>query len=462
MTEAIPALADLLGADAQLPVYGGGIARYVNLDNAATTPPFRRVWDRLTEVMPMYGSVHRGDGYKSSLSTALFEGAKAEIMTFADGDHETDALLLGTNATACINYLAARIGPQIRGRVLVPASEHSSNLLPWLKYTSVCRCPVLGDGRIDLDALEARLRGEKIGLVACAGASNVTGIVADVRTVARLARRHGAQVALDASQLVAHRPISRGRPDDEDFIDYVIFAGHKMYAPFGAGVLLIPRERLQQGAPGQPGGGTVRLIVGEDILWEDAPQREQGGTSNFPGIIALAEASRALKEIGFDRIRDHERRLLDRLQRTFTIVEGVQCLRGWRTAEDSLPIVPFTVDGHPFAKVSAYLGLERGIGVRSGHLCQFELVASMLGLSASDVLGRRELLQSGDRRGMYGIVRASCGIGTSSGDIDALELALTDLMEHGTRAEYRRRVDGRFEAVGWPGIVQCIAAQTPA
>src|SRR5437764_761579 len=85
-------LAELFGADLSVPVFGGSKCRYVNLDNAATTPPSRRVWERLGEVMPWYGSIHRGDGLKSVVSTQILEESRARILSFAGGDADRDVL----------------------------------------------------------------------------------------------------------------------------------------------------------------------------------------------------------------------------------------------------------------------------------------------------------------------------------------------------------------------------------
>ena len=70
----------------------------------------------------------------------------------------------------------------------------------------------------------------------------------------RLAHRYGARVALDAAQLAAHRPI-----DIADWeVDYVAFSGHKVYAPYGAGVLAGRADWLDAAEPYLAGGGATR------------------------------------------------------------------------------------------------------------------------------------------------------------------------------------------------------------
>ena len=58
-------LADVVGADLEVPLVTGGSARYVNLDYAASAPALRAVADQVTELLPLYSSVHRGAGYAS-------------------------------------------------------------------------------------------------------------------------------------------------------------------------------------------------------------------------------------------------------------------------------------------------------------------------------------------------------------------------------------------------------------
>ena len=66
----------LLGSDTEVPCLDGRARRYVNLDNAASTPVMQEVWEAVETFMPWYGSVHRGSGLKSQIATAAFEGAR--------------------------------------------------------------------------------------------------------------------------------------------------------------------------------------------------------------------------------------------------------------------------------------------------------------------------------------------------------------------------------------------------
>ena len=67
---------EVVGRDERIPLLDGRLVRYVNLDNAASTPAFRGVLDTVQRFLPYASSVHRGSGYKSRISTAAFEDGR--------------------------------------------------------------------------------------------------------------------------------------------------------------------------------------------------------------------------------------------------------------------------------------------------------------------------------------------------------------------------------------------------
>ena len=79
-----------------------------------------------------------------------------------------------------------------------------------------------------------------------------------------------------------------------------------MYAPFGTGALIGRRDTFEHGAPEQRGGGTVEFVSLDDVDWAPAPDRDEAGTPNVVGAVALAAAVQALERIGMDAIARHE------------------------------------------------------------------------------------------------------------------------------------------------------------
>ncbi len=279
----------LIGADTMVPCVDGEPRRYVNFDYAASTPAMAVVWEAVQAFVPWYGSVHRGAGAKSRVATAAFEGARAAVAEFA-GAREHDDVVFVRNTTEAINVLAASLPANTR--VLSTMAEHHANMLPWRRH-DVSLLPFTSSAEELLEACERALRGSRFDLVAVSGASNVTGELWPVAELAALAHSHGAELFVDAAQLAPHRAIDMARQG----IDHLAFSGHKLYAPFGAGALV---GRLREGDPLLAGGGAIRLVTAEDVIWAPPPARFEAGSPNVIGVVALAAAGLALLALGMD------------------------------------------------------------------------------------------------------------------------------------------------------------------
>ena len=236
---------------------------YVNLDNAASTPPLKNIMQAVNDYAPWYSSVHRGNGFKSRLSTELYEEARQIIRGFVGANPGEHVVIFGKNATEAINKLSYRLGLGKKDIVLISHLEHHSNDLPWRARTTVKRIGLTVSGGIDKkDYLMLLRRYEgRIKLVAISGASNVTGHIPDIHWFARKAHESGAQILIDAAQLAAHRPIDMKSLNDPEHLDYVAISGHKMYAPFGSGALIGRRDTFLRGEPEYRGGGTVNFVT---------------------------------------------------------------------------------------------------------------------------------------------------------------------------------------------------------
>ncbi len=204
-----------VGMRSEVPLITGKQVRYVNLDSAASTPALTRVAQAVERFLPWYSSVHRGAGYKSRLSTHLYEHARAVVLNFVGASAASHEVVFVRNTTEALNLLAHRVFLEPGELILTSRLEHHSNLLPWYQrpYEVIELTP---DGRIDLADLERRLvaHAGKVRLVSVSAASNVTGVLTDVHAVARLAHAHGALVAADIAQLAPHRPFTMGALGD--------------------------------------------------------------------------------------------------------------------------------------------------------------------------------------------------------------------------------------------------------
>ena len=220
----------------------------------------------------------------------------------------------------------------------------------------------------------------------------------------------GVPVLVDAAQLAAHRPLPQSA-------DYLAWSGHKMYAPFGAGILIGPRATFAEGDPFLAGGGAVDLVDLDEVAWTDPPEREEAGSPNVVGAVALHAAIDQLQLIGWPAISAHDRRLARRLRGGLARIDNVQLL-GPEPEVDTLPVGAFTIDGVRHALVAARLSAEYGIGVRHGCFCAHPYVMRLLGLTPGEIAAHGRAVRGGDRRRLPGAVRASAGINTTADDID--------------------------------------------
>jgi len=405
----ISPLADVVGADKVVPLVSGQLARYANLDYAASAPALRAVADLVAEVLPVYSSVHRGAGYNSQVCTAAYEAARRDVGAFA-GAGAGDVVIFTRNTTDALNLLArAATGPVVHLDL-----EHHANFLPWMGRGGrvIAVQPTLTG---TLTAVADALTSAPAALLTVTGASNVTGECPPVGLLADLAHAHGARIAVDGAQLVPHRRVDIGALG----LDYLAFSGHKMYAPFGSGALIGRRDWLDAAEPYLAGGGAVRSVTTESVTWADAPARHEAGTPNVVGAIALAAACRCIAALPRDQASDHESALLTRLSEGLAST-GARVLRAWDDADclDRVAVASFTVPGYPAALVASYLSAEHGIGVRDGKFCAHPLLARL------------------DPEGDGTAVRASLGLGSRSQDVDRLIGALDLLLRRGPSWTY--------------------------
>jgi selenocysteine lyase/cysteine desulfurase len=430
----------------------GSWVPYVNADNAATTPPLALVQEKVQQFLASYGSVHRGSGFNSRISTEIFCAAREVILELVHGDDGRLAICFTSNTTSAINKLRRKLDlrPADGDRLLVSEFEHSSNDLPWRQCQPI-RIPATAEAQLDLDYLAQCLaqcpaRGRK--LVAVTGASNLTGALTDLAEIAKVTHRYGGLLLVDAAQLVAHRAIYAEGTGQGDQIDFLAFPGHKMYAPYGAGVLVGDRKILGAAAPDDLGGGTVDFVTPTQFdLTADFFRRENPGTPNAVGAVAMAVAGVVLKDmVGFDAITQHEQELLDAACERWSTIPGLRVLCDLEyAAARKCAILSFVMEGIDHGLLAARLSHEFGVGVRHGHLCQFAYVAKLLGLSQQEIAAIRSRVLAGNRDAMYGVVRASFGIGNRAEEVLRIGDALEEIGGSPERnAQYVRDAAGQW------------------
>ncbi len=383
----------------RVPVLGGEERSLVYLDHAATThAPHSVVRAYVDFLEHEYSNVHRGTHLLSRRATVRFEEAHGQVASFIGAELEHGAICFVTNTTQAID-LASHVMAHLPGKVVTTEMEHHSNELPHRRRGEVLRARIGSNGIVDLGHLEEILRRERVKLVAMTGAANVTGLLPDLRAMTRLAHEHGALVLVDAAQLLAHHSIDVGPFDHPEHIDFLAGAGHKAYAPFGAGFLYGPRKVFDAADPYLPGGGNAVRVTEDNVEYLPSPDRHHGGTPNIAGVVGFSSALQFLKSIGMDAIRKHE------VELTRKAVEGMQNLGGITIYGDPSPdarlgVISFNVDGVSELMTAAVLSEEGGVAVRNGRFCAHIYMDRLLRMHHA---GRAEDIPTGAARASFGV-----------------------------------------------------------
>jgi cysteine desulfurase / selenocysteine lyase len=370
----------------------------IYLDNAATTQKPYAVLDTLMNFYAHHNAnVHRGAYGVGAKASELFEAARERVARFLNA-RESAEIIFTRGTTESINLVAASWGgSQLRegDEIIVSEMEHHANILPWMqiaraKGARIVVWRITDEGRLDMDELR-RLITERTRMVAVTHISNVLGTINPVADICRIAHEAGALCLVDAAQSAAHLPLDVQALD----CDFLAFSGHKAYGPTGIGVLYGKRALLEQMPPYQTGGGMIRKVSWDEVVWADVPARFEAGTPAIAEAIGLHAALDFIDAIGRERIAAQEHALTQyALQR----LQEVPDLRLYGPQPDRAGIFAFTLaDIHPH-DIATVLD-SRDIAIRSGHHCAHPL---------------------GDRLGVPATARVSLAIYNDTDHIDAL------------------------------------------
>ncbi len=407
---------DVVGAGLTVDLPGGATVPFAHLDYAATAPCVRVAADAVQDLLPWYGSVHRGAGIRSQTSTLEYERARDIVGEFV-GARTGDTVVFTRNTTDALNLLARALPADVT--TIVFDGEHHANLLPWRRPL---RVPTPSSPDEAVAALERALRTLRgPALLAVTGAGNVTGEIWPVRRLADVTHAYGARVVVDAAQLAPHVPVDLATLG----ADYLALSGHKLYAPFGAGVLAGRADWLDAAEPYLSGGGASAAVgdTARDVTWARGAARHEAGTPNLLGAVSLAAVCAALLRADRAALHDREQDLLIRLREGLTTVPGVVGVSVFGDRHPRVGIVSLALPGHDATAVADRLAAGYGIGVRAGQFCAHPLTRRLTGGTAA----------AGCGSGAPGLLRASFGLGTTDDDVDRLVHALGDMVGGGAR-----------------------------
>lgn len=368
----------------------------VYLDNGATTQKPKVVIDAITNYYTdMNSNVHRGVHYLSQISTDAFEVTRQKVKDFIHAKHDYE-IIITKGTTDSINLVAQCYGKAFVNEgdeIIISAMEHHSNIVPWQMLCeekgAVLRVIPMNDkGVLDMDAYQSFL-SSKTKIVAVTYVSNALGTINPIKEIIDLAHAKQVPVLLDAAQAIQHIAI-----DVQDLdVDFLVFSGHKMYAPTGVGVLYGKESLLNAMPPYQGGGDMIKDVTFEKTTYNELPFKFEAGTPNIEAGICLASAIDYLNEVGLDSIKAYEDDLLNYATEQILTIDGVRIIG---EAEHKSSVLSFVVEGvHPY-DIGVILD-KLGIAVRTGHHC------------AQPVM---------DQFGIPGTVRASLAMYNTTEDID--------------------------------------------
>lgn len=348
----------------------------IYFDNAATTQKPKQVIEAIKEFYENYNAnVHRAIHTLSQESSELYENAHEEVAKFINADGMEEIIFV-RGTTEAINLVAYAWGLrnlESEDEVLVTLMEHHSNIVPWENLSKingfqVKYAKVNDDGTLNYESFENAI-SHKTKIVCLAHVSNVTGVINDVKRVAKIAHEYGALVLVDAAQSVPHLPVDVRDLD----IDFLAFSGHKMLGPTGIGALYGKRGILEEMEPFHGGGSMIREVTFNTITrrcsvsFNDLPWKFEGGTPNICGGVGLMAAVRYLKDVGMENVKEHEKILTEYTIRRMQECEKVT-IYGPKDASLKCGILPFNVEGLSSHDVALFLD-SFGIMIRSGFHC---------------------------------------------------------------------------------------------
>ncbi|EKE11072.1 MAG: hypothetical protein ACD_15C00141G0005 [uncultured bacterium] len=422
--------------------------KYVNLDNAATTYPFLAVERGIKKYLASYGSVHRGAGEKSKISTDAYEESRKTIKNFVNAPKNSYAVFT-KNTTEAMNA-ASYFFSFLDGKVAVSAVEHSSSWLPWIKAEGIKalgkkqyrfdevdhinkQIQILGRRQVlqynvdekfefDLDAIEKLLKKNKIKALVLTASSNLNGYCPDIKSIGQLAHKYGSYFIVDGCQFIQHHTIDMQKMG----IDFLVASGHKFYAPFGGGFLIGPKEFLDKFLPYQIGGGNLPYITeeGEFLRYRNQLAHDPG-TPNAVGAVAMAVALRELKKIGLEKIESYEKYLAKKL---FDYMKTNSNIELYVSENQLNTVIPFNIRGISPGVVARKLNSDYGIGVRAGSFCVYHILRKLLKIEDEKHIIKE--VNGGKTGNIPALVRASVGLCNTEDDISRMIKAIKEITHY--------------------------------
>ena len=350
----------------------------VYLDSGATTQKPIQVIKKIEEFYENENAnPHRGAYLLSIEATHAYEEARDKIANFINAKHREE-VIFSKNATESLNLIAYSYGLENLKKddeIVISIMEHHSNLVPWQKVAKQTDAKlnymyINDEFEISDEEIENKITS-KTKIVGITYVSNVTGTINNVKKIIEKAHKVGAKVVVDASQAIPHMKI-----DVQDLnCDFLVFSGHKMFAPLGIGVLYGKREILNSMTPFLMGGDMIEYVYEQDTTFAPLPNKFEAGTQNVEGVVGLAAAIDYINQIGYDKIDEIENEVVEYARKELSKLDYLE-LYMTPNKENHSSVISFNIKGvHPH-DVASILDSEN-VCVRSGNHCAQPLLRSL-------------------------------------------------------------------------------------
>ncbi|KAF6022755.1 hypothetical protein EB796_018929 [Bugula neritina] len=392
-TDAMKLLHDSVIGDGLVFQSPHGERRVLYLDYTASGRPVRYIEDFLrNEVYHKYANTHTSTCVTARQTSVSREGARSFIKKCVNANEDDVLLFTGSGVTGAIHKLvsALNINPK-ETVVLIGPYEHHSNILPWKESgAKVHTISQTKSGQIDMQDLETQVMNAagKTVIGSFSAASNVTGIISDVKRVTRLLKKYGALVFWDYATAAPYVDINMNATQ-QGSIDAVFISPHKFLGgPQSPGILVAKKHLFRNKIPVVPGGGTVAYVYSEGHEYlSDIEAREEGGTPPIIESIRAALAFKLKHSIGLRQLQSREEYLYNIGKEFWTQNCLNMTILGCGSVH-RLPIFSFIVTHPTVSKlvhhnfISTLLNDLYGIQTRGGCACAGPYGESLLGINA--------------------------------------------------------------------------------
>ena len=340
------------------------------LDSGATAQKPQMVIDAIDNFYDKFNAnPHRGAYTLSIEATAMYEDTRAKIAKFINARH-AEEIIFSKNASESLNLLAYSYGLDNLKKgddVVISIMEHHSNLVPWQFVTqktgSELKYMYINDEfELSKEEIESKIT-DNTKIVGITHVSNVLGTINNVKEIIKYAHKKGAIVIVDASQSIPHMKI-----DVQDLdADFLVFSGHKMFAPLGIGVLYGKRELLNKMNPFLMGGDMIEYVYEQETTYAPLPNKFEAGTQNVEGVVGLGAAIDYIQNLGYDKMQELENDVLAYARQELSKLDFLT-LYMTPNEKNHSSVISFNIKGvHPH-DVASILDSE-GVCVRSGNHC---------------------------------------------------------------------------------------------